>query len=97
MSIFFMFGKYTKESAREISAERTKRAVEVINRLGGEVKSMYSLLGEHDLIFIVDLPDMKNALKVSVALNQLTGINFSTSPVVNVDEFDKMINELKEM
>jgi uncharacterized protein with GYD domain len=92
-----MFGKYTKESAREISAERTKRAVEVINRLGGEVKSMYSLLGEHDLIFIVDLPDMKNALKVSVALNQLTGINFSTSPVVNVDEFDKMINELKEM
>jgi uncharacterized protein with GYD domain len=92
-----MFGKYTKESAREISAERTKRAVEVIKRLGGEVRSMYSLLGEHDLIFIVDLPDMKNALKVSVALNQLTGINFSTSPVVNVDEFDKMIDDLKEM
>jgi uncharacterized protein with GYD domain len=92
-----MFGKYTKESAREISAERTKRAVEVVKRLGGEVKSMYSLMGEHDLILIVDLPDMKDALKISVALNQLTGINFTTSPVVNVDEFDKMIGELKEM
>jgi len=97
MAIFFMFGTYTKESAKEISAERTKKAVTVIERLGGKIKSMYSLLGEHDLIFIVDLPDVQNAMKVSVALHQLTGINFTTSPVVNVEEFDKLIGELKEM
>ena len=97
MSVFFMFGKYTKESAREISKERTKKAVKIIDKYGGEIKSMYSLLGEHDLIFIVDLPDVQSAMKVSVALHQLTGINFTTSPVVNVDEFDKLIGELKEM
>lgn len=97
MSIFFMFGKYSTESLKGISAERTQKAVELIQKLGGEVKSMYSLLGEHDLVFIVELPDTEQAVKVSIALNKLTGISFSTSPVVNVEEFDKLIGELKEV
>jgi hypothetical protein len=33
-------------------------------------------------------------MKVSVALHKLTGISFSTSPAVQVEEFDRMMREV---
>ncbi|MFB0516802.1 MAG: GYD domain-containing protein [Candidatus Neomarinimicrobiota bacterium] len=90
----FMFGKYTSESMKEISADRTKKVVILINELGGKVTSMYALLGERDLVFVVDFPDINHAIKASVAMTNLTGIPFSTSPAVTVEEFDAMLAEL---
>lgn len=97
MSIFFMFGKYTTESLKEISSERTQKSVETIKKLGGDVRSMYTLLGEHDLVLIVDFPTVEKAMMASVALQRLTGIAFTTSPVVNVEEFDRLIGEVKDI
>jgi uncharacterized protein with GYD domain len=92
MPIFLMFGKYSSEALKGISSERTDRAVELIRKNGGKVISMYSVLGEKDLVFILDLPDAERALATSVALNRLTGISFTTSPVVEVEKFDKLIS-----
>lgn len=90
----FMFGKYTTESLKKISPDRTQKAVILINELGGKVTSMYALLGEQDLVFIVDFPDLNHAIQASVALAQLTGIPFTTSPAVTVEEFDALMAEL---
>ncbi|NVM25891.1 MAG: GYD domain-containing protein [Desulfobacterales bacterium] len=94
MGTFFMFGKYSSEALKEISAERTDKANNLIKKFGGEVISMYALLGKKDLVFIVNLPGIEQAMKASVALSKLTGISFTTSPAVTVEEFDKMIAEL---
>jgi uncharacterized protein with GYD domain len=93
MPTFMMLGKYTPEALKGISPERTDKAVELIRKNGGKVISMYSVLGEKDLVFILDLPDAEKALATSVALNRLTGISFTTSPVVEVEKFDKLISE----
>ncbi|MFC1619274.1 GYD domain-containing protein [Candidatus Neomarinimicrobiota bacterium] len=90
----FMFGSYTTESLKTISADRTKEALIQLEELGGKVKSMYALLGDQDLIFIVDFPDVNTAIKASVALTKLIGVPFSTSPAVTVEEFDAMMEEL---
>ncbi len=45
-----MFGKYTPEAIKGISAERTQWAVDVIENNGGEVITSYILLGNHDLV-----------------------------------------------
>jgi len=66
-----------------------------LKKFKGEVKSMYALLGEKDLVFIVTFPDVTQAMKASVALSKLTGISFTTLPAVTVEEFDKMMNDLK--
>ena len=84
MPIFMMFGKYSSEALKGISPERTDKAVELIKKNGGKVVSMYAVLGEHDLVFTLDFPDAEKALASSVALNKLTGISFTTSPVVEV-------------
>lgn len=93
MSTFIMFGKYTLDSVRGMSRKRTETASSVIKKLGGEVKGAYALLGQTDLILIVDFPGVNEAMKASVELAKMLGIAFTTSPAVTVDEFDELISE----
>ena len=37
MSTFFMFGKYSQEALKGISAERTKKAAALIKKYGGKI------------------------------------------------------------
>jgi uncharacterized protein with GYD domain len=97
MPIFMMFGKYSADSLKKVSSERTRKAVEIIKKNGGKVISMYAVLGEHDLVFTLDFPDTEKAFLASTTLNMLTGISFVTSPVVDVEQFDKLVSEIKDM
>ena len=97
MPIFMFFGKYSSESLKNISSERTDRAVNLIKKNGGKVISMYAVLGEHDLVFTLDFPDTEKAMATSVELNKLTGISFTTSPVVEVEKFDKIVGKAKDI
>jgi len=90
MAVYFMFGKYSPESIKGINGKRTEEALSLIKRLGGKVRDVYTLLGPMDLVFIVELPGNLEAMTASLALSRLTGISFSTSPAVNVDDFDKI-------
>ncbi len=91
MATYFLFGKYTQDSIKQISAQRTTKAIAEIGKNGGKVSGSYILLGEHDLVLIVDFPSNEQALKTSVALARLLGVSFTTSPAVSADEFDKMV------
>ena len=91
MATFFMFGRYSTDALKDMSAKRTEESIELIKKFGGEVKSMHAMLGEYDLIFQVDFPDFKTAMKVSVVLNKLTGIRFVTSQTMGVEEFDNLV------
>jgi len=93
MATFLMVGSYSTEAVRKVSAERTKDATALIGDIGGEVQAGYALLGENDLILIVDFPGVKEAMKASVELTKLLGISFTTAPAVTMDEFDELIEE----
>jgi uncharacterized protein with GYD domain len=97
MPIFMFFGKYSSESLKGISSERTDRAAKLIEKHGGKVISMYAVLGEHDLVFTLDFPDAEKAMATSVELYKLTGISFTTSPVVEVEKFDKLVGKAKDI
>ena len=91
MTTFIMFGKYTTESIDKISAERTESASTIISDCGGVLKDAYALLGETDIIALVEFPSIEMALKASVELGRHLGITFKTAPAVSMDEFDKLI------
>ena len=91
MATFLMFGKYSSEAIKGISSKRTEEAVSLIKKSGGEVRSMYALLGEKDLVFILTFPGIEGAMKASIALSKLTGISFTTLPAISVEDFDKMM------
>ena len=67
MAKFVMLGKYSAESIKAINSDRTKKAVAAVEKLGGKVNAIYGLLGDHDLLVMVDLPGVAEAMKASVA------------------------------
>ncbi len=95
MTTFFLFGKYTQEAIKKISSERTRKAINEVQKMGGRVKSVYDLLGDNDIVFIVSLPGAAQATLVSIALTKLTCIAFKTATAIPVDEFDQLINKYK--
>ena len=95
MMTFFMFGKYSSAALQKISSERTRKAVSAIQKLGGKVKSVYALLGDSDLVFIVSLPDAARATMASISLTKMTGISFKTSTAIPIEQFDEMLHKYK--
>jgi uncharacterized protein with GYD domain len=94
MATFVMFGKYSAEAIKGISAARTAKANEVVKKNNGSIKSMYALLGENDLVFVIEFPGTEEAMKASIAMNKLTGISFTTSEAIPVDRFDTIMGQL---
>jgi uncharacterized protein with GYD domain len=93
MATYYLFGKYTQQALNQISADRTKKAKELIAKLGGKLQAAHALLGDKDLVLVVELPGIKEALKLSIALMKLSGIGFSTCEAIAVDELDKLAKE----
>lgn len=91
MATYLMFGKYSLEATKAISARRTDEALAVIKKYGGEFKAAYALLGGVDLVVILDLPDTERAMQTSAALTKLLGISFRTAPAVSIEQFDKLM------
>jgi uncharacterized protein with GYD domain len=93
MAKYYLFGKYSQDALKQISDKRTQKAKEIIQGLGGAIKSMDALLGDHDLVFVIELPGSKEAVRASLALTKLTGISFKTSEAFAIDEFDKLASQ----
>ena len=93
MASYLMFGKYSHEGMKAVSAERTVKANALIKAHGGTVKAGYMLLGDVDIVLILDLPNTETAMQVSMGLAKLLGIGIVTSPAVGVEEFDKLIEK----
>jgi uncharacterized protein with GYD domain len=90
MATYVMFGNYSSESLRGISEQRTREAVKLINEAKGKLVSGYALLGDIDLILVVEFPNMEAAMKASVNLSKLTGISFETSAALPINKFDDL-------
>ncbi len=91
MALYMMFGTYNPGSTHNISAERTERAGALIEREGGTIKAGYALLGKTDLLLVVDFPNTPQVVRTSIALGNMLGVTFTTTPAVTIEEFDKLV------
>ena len=93
LQTFFFFGRYSAESLRQASPDRTEKSDHLIKAYGGHVGAMYALLGEFDLVMITQFRSIEDAIKASVALTRATGISWVTAPAIPIEYFDKLIEE----
>ena len=94
MATFVMLGQYTTESVKHISAKRSVDAEALIKKQGGKVKEGYAMLGENDILLIVEAKNVESAMKISVGLSKLLDISFTTSPAVGMDDFDNLMKDV---
>lgn len=91
MTTFIMTGKYSSESVKKISGERTVKANQVVQQCGGSIARAYATLGETDLLLVTEFPGVREAMRASVALHEALGISFATTAALPVEDFDKLI------
>ena len=88
MATYFLTGTYGADAIKGIGRKRTSDVSKMIEDMGGKIISIYLLLGEKDLVIIVDFPGLKEAIKGSVSISKMTGISFTTDPAITAEEFD---------
>lgn len=93
MTTFIMTGKYSAESVKQISGERTVKAGQIVQQCGGTIVGGYATLGDADLLVIAEFPGVAEAMKASVGLNKALGISFSTTPALRIEDFDKLVGK----
>lgn len=91
MTIFIMTGTYSTEAIKQISIERTTKAIDIVEQCGGKIVATYATMGETDLLAIMEFPDVRKAIKASVDLNKALGISFSSVPAIPIEEFDNLV------
>lgn len=93
MSTFVMLGRMPPESMQKISPKRTTDALELVKKHGGKLISGYTMLGQYDLLLVLELPTVEQAMKLSVSLARMLGISLVTSPAITFEQFDKIMVE----
>jgi len=91
MTTFIMMGKYSSQGVKEISFQRSKKGVEIIQQCGGKFLSGYIVMGDTDIVVVAEFPGINEAIKASVQLNRALGIGFTTVPAISIEQFDKLV------
>ncbi len=94
MSTFFIIGKYSPDRVGQVSSERTRQVRQAIEQFDGHIRGMYALLGDWDVVLIVELRDSTEAMKAALALTKITGVSFSARAAVPVADFDWIAEEV---
>lgn len=94
LAVYILLSKLTAEGRKTVR-ENPGRIQEVnkeIEAFGVKVLSQYATLGPYDFINIVDAPDNKTVLKVSVELGARGTVEITTLPTLTLNEFVSTVN-----
>lgn len=96
MPIYAALGRLTGEGARDMkgSARRYEENKKVFEEAGAKILAGYALLGRYDLLFIIEAPDNRTAMKLSMKTASRGTSAYETMPAVPIEEFFKIAQEL---
>ena len=89
MAVYIMLSKLTTEGRKTVR-ENPGRIQEVnkeVEAFGAKVLSQYATLGAYDFVNIVEAPDNKTIVRVSVELSSRGTIEITTLPTITLSDF----------
>lgn len=100
MAKFLVQATYSSDGLRGLQKEKASGRQEVVNRavaaLGGKVESMYFSLGDHDVVLIVDVPDLIAGTALAVAVSSSGLVRTRTTPLLTIQETDQALSKSVE-
>lgn len=96
MQTYVTLWKYTKDGLMDIkkTPKRFEFVKKVINSAGGKLLSIYGLVGEYDVVTVMEMPDEKAAAATILKICSTGRITSQTMIALPVDEFLKIAKEV---
>jgi uncharacterized protein with GYD domain len=88
MPTYLMLSRLTEKGVQTLHSnpDRVREVNRDVEELGARVLHQWAALGEYDFVNVVEAPDDLTIAKLSVKLGARGSVQFSTLPLVSVDE-----------
>ena len=89
MAVYILLSKLTPEGRKTVRDKpgRIQEVNKEIEALGAKVLSQYATLGAYDFVNIVEAPDNRTIVRVSVELGARGTVEITTLPTIPLSEF----------
>ena len=96
MSTYVTLWKYTKDGLIDMrkTPERYEVVKKIITDAGGKLLAIYGLIGEYDVISVMEMQDEKAAAATILKICSTGRITAQTMTALSVDEFLKIAKEV---
>ena len=96
MSTYVTLWKYTRDGLMDMknTPDRYEVVKKIINDAGGKLLSIYGLIGEYDVITLMEMPDEKVAASTILKICSKGRITAQTMTALSIDDFIKIVKEV---
>ena len=96
MANYIVLLRYTPQGAANIKQgpARIEAARQAFRSMGGELKSVYLVMGQYDAITFAEAPDDETIAKICLALGSQGNVRSETLRAFSEDEFKKIVAAL---
>ena len=96
MQIYVTLWKYTKDGLVDIkkTPKNFELAKKIIKNAGGKLLSVYGLIGEYDVITVMEMPDEKVATSTILKICSTGRITSQTMTALEIDDFLKITKKV---
>jgi len=96
MPTYVTLWKYTKDGLTDMkkTPERYEAVKKIISNAGGKLLSIYGLIGEYDVVTVMELPNEKAAASTMLKICAKGRITSQTMTALPIDDFLKVAKEV---
>jgi len=96
MPTYVTLWKYTRDGLVDMknTPDRYEAVKKIISDAGGKLLSIYGLIGEYDVITIMEMPDEKVAAATILKICSKGRITSQTMTALSIDDFLKIAREV---
>lgn len=97
MPKFLVQAAYTAEGLRGLQKDKAsgrKQAVtKAVEALGGKVEALYFALGDHDVVLLVDMPDVASGAALGLRVSSTGMVRTKTTALLTIEETDRALGK----
>ena len=93
MATYIVLLRFTMKGIKTIkeAPKRVEAAKQICRSQGAEVKALYFVMGQYDLVVILEAPDDQTVAEFGLALGALGNVQTETLRAFTEDEYSKII------
>ena len=97
MPKYLVQAAYTAEGLKGLQKDKAsgrKQAVShAVEGLGGRLEALYFALGEHDVVLIVDMPDVISGAALGLRVSATGLVRTKTTTLLTIEEADRALSK----